>query len=388
MHESNVKGEDYMKVVVAIDSLKGSLSSVDAGNAIKEGVLKACPDAEVLVKPLADGGEGTIEALVEGMKGTKYKIEVHGPLDKKVTASYGIIEEGEKTAIIEMAQAAGITLVSKQERNPLYTTTYGVGEIIKDAIHRGCRSFIVGIGGSATNDAGVGMMQALGYKFYDVDGNLLGLGGQILSKIHRIDDTEALKELSECSFKVACDVDNPLYGKNGASYIYGPQKGATEEIVKILDKGLINLSKVVKNTYGVSDENIPGAGAAGGLGYGFMTFLGGKLESGIDIILKEINLEEDIKDADVVVTGEGRLDAQTVMGKAPIGVAKLAKKYSKKVIGLGGSLTNDAYKANQHGIDAVFSIVNEPMTLEKAMEPEVAKFNLKMTAMQIFNLMR
>lgn len=373
-----------MKVVVAIDSLKGSLSSVDAGNAIKEGVIKACPDAEVVVKPLADGGEGTIEALVEGMKGTEYKIEVHGPLDKKVTASYGIIEEGEKIAIIEMAQAAGITLVSKQERNPLYTTTYGVGEIIKDAIHRGCRKFIIGIGGSATNDAGIGMMQALGYKFYDVDGNLLGLGGKVLDKIHRMDDTEALKELSECSFKVACDVDNPLYGKNGASYIYGPQKGATEEIVKILDDGLINLSKVVNNTY----ENTPGAGAAGGLGYGFMTFLGGKLESGIDIILKEINLEEDIKDADVVVTGEGRLDAQTIMGKAPIGVAKLAKKYSKKVIGLGGSLTSDAYKANQHGIDAVFSIVNEPMTLEKAMEPEVAKFNLKMTAMQIFNLMR
>ena len=372
-----------MKVVIAIDSLKGSLSSVDAGNAIKEGVLEVCPDAEVVVKPLADGGEGTTEALVEGMKGTEYKIEVHGPLGKKVTASYGIIEEGEKTAIIEMAQAAGITLVSKQERNPLYTTTYGVGEIIKDAIHRGCRKFIVGIGGSATNDAGVGMMQALGYKFYDVDGNLLGLGGQILDKIHRIDQTEALKELSECSFKVACDVDNLLYGKNGASYIYGPQKGATEEIVKILDNGLINLSKVVNNTY----ENTPGAGAAGGLGYGFMTFLGGKLESGIDIILKEINLEEDIKDADVVVTGEGRLDAQTIMGKAPIGVAKLAKKYSKKVIALGGSLTNDAYKVNEHGIDAVFSIVNEPMTLEKAMESEVAKFNLKMTAKQIFNLM-
>lgn len=372
-----------MKVVVAIDSLKGSLSSVDAGNAIKEGVLEVCPDAEVVVKPLADGGEGTIEALVQGMKGIEYKIEVHGPLGKKVTASYGIIEEGEKTAIIEMAQAAGITLVSKQERNPLYTTTYGVGEIIKDAIHRGCRKFIVGIGGSATNDAGVGMIQALGYKLYDVDGNLLGLGGQILDKIHRIDQTEALKELSECSFKVACDVDNLLYGKNGASYIYGPQKGATEEIIKILDNGLINLSKVVNNTY----ENTPGAGAAGGLGYGFMTFLGGKLESGIDIILKEINLEEDIKDADVVVTGEGRLDAQTIMGKAPIGVAKLAKKYSKKVIALGGSLTNDAYKVNEHGIDAVFSIVNEPMTLEKAMESEVAKFNLKMTAKQIFNLM-
>lgn len=341
-----------MKVVVAIDSLKGSLSSVDAGNAIKEGVLKSCPDAEVVVKPLADGGEGTIEALVEGMKGTEYKIEVHGPLDKKVTASYGIIEEGEKTAIIEMAQSAGITLVSKQERNPLYTTTYGVGEIIKDAIHRGCRNFIVGIGGSATNDAGIGMMQALGYKFYDADGNLLGLGGQILDKIHRIDDTKALKEISECSFKVACDVNNPLYGKNGASYIYGPQKGATEEIVKILDDGLINLSKVVNNTYGESYENTPGAGAAGGLGYGFLTFLNAKLESGIDIILKEINLEEDIKDADIVVTGEGRLDAQTIRGKAPIGVAKLAKKYSKKVIGLGGSMTKDAYDANEYGIDA------------------------------------
>ena len=379
-----------MKVLIAIDSLKGSLSSVEAGNAIKEGVLKACPDAEVVVKPLADGGEGTIEALVEGMKGTKYEIEVQGPLGAKVLASYGIIEgdnSSQKTAIIEMAQAAGITLISAEDRNPLYTTTYGVGEILKDAIHRGCRNFIVGIGGSATNDAGIGMMQALGYKFYDAEDNLLGLGGQILDKIHRIDETEALKELSECGFKIACDVDNPLYGKNGASYIYGPQKGATEEIVKILDNGLINLSKVVKNKYGRSDENTPGAGAAGGLGYGFLIFLDGKLESGIDIILKEIGLEEEVKNADVVITGEGRLDGQTTRGKAPVGVAKVAKKYSKKVIALAGSLSNDAYKVNECGIDAVFSIVNEPMSLEKAMQPEVAKFNLKMVAMQIFKIL-
>lgn len=375
-----------MKVVVAIDSFKGCLSSIEAGNTIKEGILKSCSNAEVIVKPIADGGEGTIDALVEGMNGIKYQIEVQGPLNKKVTASYGIIEQDEKIAIIEMAQAAGITLISKQDRNPLYTTTYGVGEIIKDAIKKGCRNFIVGIGGSATNDAGVGMLQALGWKFYDIDGNLLGLGGKVLDKIAQIDDSNIIKELKECKFKVACDVNNPLYGENGATYIYGPQKGATDEIIKILDNGFINFSKIVEKTYNKFTSQASGTGAAGGLGYAFVTFLDAKLESGINIILNEINLEEDIKNCDIVITGEGKLDSQTIQGKAPIGVAKLYKKYSKPVIAFGGSISNDAYEFNKHGIDAVFSIVNEPMTLEKAMEVNVAKFNLKMTVMQIFNL--
>lgn len=375
-----------MKVVVAIDSFKGCLSSIEAGNTIKEGILKSCSDAEVIVKPIADGGEGTIDALVEGMNGTKYQIEVQGPLNKKVTASYGIIEQDEKIAIIEMAQAAGITLISKQDRNPLYTTTYGVGEIIKDAIKKGCRNFIVGIGGSSTNDAGMGMLQALGWKFYDIDGNLLGLGGKVLDKIAQIDDSNIIKELKECKFKVACDVNNPLYGENGATYIYGPQKGATDEIIKILDNGLINFSKIVEKTYNKFTSQVSGTGAAGGLGYAFLTFLDAKLESGINIILKEINLEKDIKNCDIVITGEGKLDSQTIQGKVPIGVAKLSKKYSKPVIAFGGSISNDAYEFNKYGIDAVFSIVNEPMTLEKAMEVNVAKFNLKMTVMQIFNL--
>ena len=375
-----------MKVVVAIDSLKGSLSSIEAGMAIKEGILKAC-EAEVIVKPLADGGEGTVDALLFGMGGAKIQTEVTGPLGEKITASYGILDD-KKTAVVEIAEAAGIKLVPKHRLNPLYTTTYGVGEMIKDAILRGCRNFIVGIGGSATNDGGIGMLTALGIEFFDEKGNAVKPIGNDLLKITGLSTKNALKELSECTFRIACDVNNPLYGPMGAAYVFGPQKGATPETVEILDKGLRNYSDAVKKATGKDTANYQGTGAAGGLGYAFLTFLNARLESGINIILDEIKLEEDIKDADFVITGEGKLDFQTAMGKAPIGVARLAKKYGKKVIAFGGGVTEDAYKCNEEGIDALFSILQLPITLEEAMEEKTARKNLIASSYQVFRLIR
>ncbi|MCC0632597.1 glycerate kinase [Clostridioides sp. ZZV15-6388] len=374
-----------MKVLISIDSLKGSLSSIEAANAIKKGILKVKKDAEVKILPLADGGEGTVDALVQGMNGKKETIEVTGPIIKKVSATHGLLK-GTNTAIIEMAQASGLTLVPTEFRNPLYTTTYGVGEIIKEAINKGYRNFIVGIGGSATNDAGVGMLQALGFEFYDENNNLVGLGGTVLNEIRHIKVDNRLKELDECNFKIACDVNNPLFGKNGAAYIYGPQKGATPEIIEELDNGLRNFSKVVKSNLNKDVANVEGVGAAGGLGFAFLAFLNSKLESGVKIILDEIKLEDEIKCVDLVITGEGRLDNQTAMGKAPIGVAKLAKKYGVKVIGLAGATTEDAVKCNEEGIDAYFSIVNRAMTIEEAMDKETASNNMTATTIQIFNL--
>lgn len=376
-----------MKIVISIDSLKGSLTSIEAANAIKKGILSVDNKSDVVIMPLADGGEGTVEALVQGMNGEEKVISVTGPINEKVNATYGILKET-NTAIIEMAQASGLPLVPAELRNPLNTTTYGVGEIIKEAIEKGCRNFIVGIGGSATNDCGVGMLQALGFEFYDENDNLVGLGGKVLNQIKRIKTDNKLKELDECNFKIACDVNNPLYGENGAAYIYGPQKGATKEIVKELDKGLKNFAEVVKKDLGKDIAHIEGAGAAGGLGFGFLGFLNSKLESGIKIILDEIKLEEVVKDADIVITGEGRLDNQTAMGKAPIGVAKLAKKHGAKVIAIAGCTTQDAVKCNEEGIDAYFSIVNKAMTIDEAMKKENATQNMIETTIQIFNLIK
>lgn len=376
-----------MKIVISIDSLKGSLTSIEAANAIKKGILSVDNKSDVVIMPLADGGEGTVEALVQGMNGEEKVISVTGPINEKVNATYGILKET-NTAIIEMAQASGLPLVPAELRNPLNTTTYGVGEIIKAAIEKGCRNFIVGIGGSATNDCGVGMLQALGFEFYDENDNLVELGGKVLNQIKRIKTDNKLKELDQCNFKIACDVNNPLYGENGAAYIYGPQKGATEEIVKELDKGLKNFAEVVNKDLGKDIAHIEGAGAAGGLGFGFLGFLNSKLESGIKIILDEIKLEEVVKDADIVITGEGRLDNQTAMGKAPIGVAKLAKKHGAKVIAIAGCTTPDAVKCNEEGIDAYFSIVNKAMTIDEAMKKENATQNMIETTIQIFNLIK
>lgn len=376
-----------MKVVVAIDSLKGSMSSIEAGEAIKSGVLKAIPEAEVVVRPLADGGEGTVEALVLGMGGRLETIEVTGPLGEKVNCTYGILEE-RKTAIIEMSGAAGITLVLEADRNPLHTTTYGVGEVIKDAISKGCRHFIVGIGGSATNDGGIGMLQALGYGMLDKDGNQVSFGAKGLKEIKTITDDHVIGELKDCTFRVACDVTNPLCGEFGCSVVFGPQKGADPDLIIQMDGWLAYYAELTSEKYEKADANYPGTGAAGGLGFAFLSYTNAVLESGIKIILEETKLEDYIKDADIVVTGEGRLDGQTVFGKAPIGVAKLAKKYSKPVIAFCGAVTEDAFICNEHGIDAFFPILRRIQTLEEAMNPVNARENMIETVEQVFRLVK
>lgn len=380
-----------MKVVVAIDSLKGSLSSLEAGQAIKEGVQVVYPEADVVVRPLADGGEGTVEALAIGMGGELVHVSVTGPLGDAVTAEYGILKADEtrpKTAIIEMSAAAGITLVPDEKRNPMHTTTYGVGELIKDAIDNGCRHFIVGIGGSATNDGGIGMLQALGYDFLDKDGAPVGYGGTGLQSIARIQAENVLPELKECTFRVACDVTNPLCGPMGSSAIYGPQKGATPEMVKELDEALLHYAELSKETFDHADRLYPGTGAAGGMGFAFLTYTNAVLESGIKIVLEETGLEEEMKDADFVITGEGRLDSQTALGKAPIGVAHLAKKHDKKVLAFAGCLTPDAGVCNENGIDAFFPILRRVITVQEAMEKENARENMIRSVEQVFRLIK
>ncbi len=374
-----------MKAVVAIDSLKGSLSSMEAGNAIAEGIYRADAEAKVEVRPLADGGEGTVDALVQGMNGSLRKVCVTGPLGEKVDAAYGIIEE-EKMAVIEMSAAAGITLVPDEKKNPLFTTTYGVGEMIRDAIWKGCRKFVVGIGGSATNDGGIGMLQALGYEFLDSKGNPVPYGAVGLEDLAEIKSGNVISELAQCEFKVACDVTNALCGQQGASAVYGPQKGATPEMIRKMDQWLSDYAKLAEKHYEKADPKYPGTGAAGGLGFAFLTFTNAVLESGIKIVLKETKLEQYIQDADIVITGEGRLDGQTAMGKAPVGVAKLAGKYNIPVLAFAGSVTEDAGKCNEEGIHAFFPILRGITTLEEAMDRDNAKRNLIETVEQVFRL--
>lgn len=373
-----------MKVTVAIDSFKGSLTSIEAGLAVKEGILSAHSDAEVLVCPLADGGEGTTDALIEGLHGERISLTVAGPLGHPVSCYYGYLKES-ATAIIEMAAAAGITLV--RERCPLDATTRGVGEMILNAIEQGCRNFIIGIGGSATNDGGIGMLRALGFRFLDADGQDVGEGGQALSKIASIDTSNADPRLNACTFQVACDVNNPLCGENGATYIYGPQKGVTEDLKVPLDLAMAHYAEITSEQLGNAYANHAGAGAAGGLGFAFLSFLNADLVPGIDLILRTVHLEQAIADSDIVVTGEGRLDHQTAMGKAPVGVARLAKKYGARTIAFAGSVTPGATACNAAGIDAFFPIVRGITTLEDAMKPENAKENLRASAEQVFRLL-
>lgn len=375
-----------MKVVVAIDSFKGSLSSLEAGQAVKDAVLRVDPEAEVIVRPLADGGEGTVEAMAIGLGGEMIEAEVTGPLGEPVRAKYCIVKGS--TAVIEMAAAAGLPLVPSELRDPMFTTTYGVGELIRHAIARGCRSFIVGIGGSATNDGGVGMLSALGFEFLDKNGQIIPRGAYGLESLASISAENVLPELRECSFRVACDVNNPLCGERGCSAVYGPQKGATPESVKFMDVCLAEYADIAKSVFPAADPEYPGAGAAGGLGFAFMTFMNASLESGIGIILDETELESHIADADIVVTGEGRIDFQTAMGKAPIGVAKLAKKHGKRVVAFAGCVTEDAEECNNHGIDAFFPIIRGITTLDEALDRNNAYNNLKATAYQVFRILK
>ena len=376
-----------MNVVIAIDSLKGSLTSLEAGRLICEGIHRIDSTANVRVCPLADGGEGTTEALTLGMGGALREVTVTGPLGTPVTAVYGILSE-RQTAVMEMASVAGLPLVPREQRNPMKTTTYGLGEMIRDAVEQGCRHFLIGIGGSATNDGGVGMLQALGYDLLDADGGAIGAGAEGLAALADIRSDRALPALGDCTFRIACDVTNPLCGPSGASAVYGPQKGASPQMVEQMDGWLCRFAQLAREKGYPADAVHPGVGAAGGLGFAFLTFLNAELQSGVRIVLEETKLADLIQYADLVITGEGRLDSQTIMGKAPIGVARLAKSMGKPVIAFAGCAARDAAVCNDAGIDAFFPILRFPQSLDEAMQPEQARQNLLETVEQVFRLLR
>lgn len=373
------------KITVAVDSFKGSLSSREVADAFEAGFKSQFPQCEVIKVSIADGGEGTVDALVETLNGELVKVLVADPLGRTISAQYGIIDNG-RTAVMEMSAASGLPLIAPTERNPLRTSTYGTGEMIVDAIERGCRKFLVGIGGSATNDGGTGMLRALGFRFLDAEGNELIGGGEILERIDQIDDSAARVELADCEFIVACDVTNPLYGPEGAAYVFAPQKGADAAMVERLDQGLRNYARAIERFNGVQVDAIAGAGAAGGLGGGFKALLGARLERGIDMVLSAMQFSKIIAGSDLVITGEGRIDRQTTMGKAPSGVLREATAQGIPTIAIGGAVQPCA-ELNESGFAAVLPIVAGPVALEVAMQRDTAIENVRRTATQIAKIL-
>lgn len=355
-----------MKILVAPDSFKGSLTAIEVCEAIKEGIQLVEPNAEVVTLPIADGGEGTLEAMSYATRGEVIYKRCTNPLGEKIEAKYTIAGDG-TTAIIEMAKASGLYLIPLGKRNPYYTTTYGVGELILDALDKGCTNFIVGIGGSATNDGGIGMLQALGFSFLDSKGEELPFGGLGLKDLVKIETTGRDSRLDNCSFKIACDVDNTLCGERGASHIFGPQKGATPEMVKVLDANLLKFATIIERDLGKKVLEIKGGGAAGGIGAAFTAFLNAELVSGVELILDSLDFSEKLIDVDLVITGEGQMDQQTAYGKVPMGVANRAKKQNIPVVAIVGAVNGDITPLYQLGLSSINSIVNKPMTLEEAM---------------------
>ena len=387
-----------MKIVIASDSFKGSLASIEVAQSIEMGILDVFPSCDVVKVAVADGGEGTMDALCQSLGGKVVRIPVEDPIGRTINASYVILEDG-NTAVLEMSSASGLTLLTTAERNPMLTSTYGTGQLIDDAIGRGCRRFLVGIGGSATNDAGMGLLTALGYRFLDAEGNELSGVGASLSKVCRIDGSRVLQAVHESEFIVACDVDSPLYGPDGAAHVFAPQKGADLEMVRALDDGLRHFAEVTA-MYMNSSENrlsanlekkdgyllvkgnviqdmssMPGAGAAGGLGYAFVAFFGARLQRGVDMVLDAVGFDSIIEGADLVITGEGRIDAQTLTGKTPYGVLQRASRQNIPVIALAGSVALD----DSSGFTAIRQITPPDMQLSEAMLPAVASANLRRT---------
>lgn len=359
-------GINVKKIVIAPDSFKESLNALEVANAIEKGFKEVYPEATFVKIPMADGGEGTVQSLVDATNGRIITKNVTGPLGEDVEAFFGILGDG-KTAVIEMAAASGLHLIPPQKRNPLITTTWGTGELIRSALDYGIDHIIIGIGGSATNDGGAGMAQALGAKLLDESGKQINYGGGNLDKLSAIDISELDQRLQKVKLEVACDVDNPLVGPQGASAVYGPQKGATPEMITILDKNLSHYAGVIERDLGQDVKNIPGSGAAGGLGAGLIAFTNAELKTGVDIIIEATKLSEQLKEATLVITGEGRIDAQTIYGKTPVGVAKTAKKYNLPVIAIAGSISNDCHLVYEHGIDAVFSITPGIISLQESL---------------------
>lgn len=378
-----------MKIVIAPDSFKESLSALEVANAIEQGFKQVFPNIEYCKVPMADGGEGTVQAMVDATGGQIVECQVTGPLGEPVEAFYGILGQADansrRTAVIEMAAASGLHLVSTTQRNPLLTTSYGVGELIADALNNGIKHIILGLGGSATNDAGAGMIQALGAKLTDVNGHNIALGGAALATLHNIDLELLHPYISECIIEVACDVDNPLCGPRGASAIFGPQKGATHLMVEQLDQALAHFANVINRQASphikLGCEHQAGAGAAGGMGFGVMALLAATLKPGVDIVTETVQLAQHCQDADLVITGEGRLDAQTVFGKTPMGVLNVAKRYNVPVIGIAGCLGDGAEAILQQGMKAIFPIIPSLQPLEQVLTE--AQTNLTHTAQNI-----
>ncbi|MBP8922612.1 MAG: glycerate kinase [Thauera sp.] len=374
-----------MKIVIAPDSYKESLSALEVAQAVEAGFRQVFPDADYVLVPVADGGEGTVDAMVAATGGRKETVTVSGPLGEPVEAFYGLTGDGD-TAVIEMAAASGLALVPPDRRNPLLTSSRGTGELIRAALDAGARRFILGIGGSATNDGGAGMVQALGARLLDLEGRELDGSGGDLARLERIDVSALDPRLAECRIEVACDVDNPLTGARGASAVFGPQKGATPEMVQALDANLARLARIVGRDLGVAVDTVPGAGAAGGMGAAMLAFFGATLKPGIEIVTAAVDLDTHVRDADLVITGEGRIDFQTVHGKTPIGVARVAKRHGKPVIGIAGSLGAEVGVVHAHGIDAVFSVLGKPCTLDEALRDAAA--NVELTARNVAAVLR
>jgi glycerate 2-kinase len=374
-----------MKIVIAPDSFKESLTALHVCEALEKGIKTHFPNAEISKVPMADGGEGTVQSLVDATGGQIIQAKVTGPLGKEVEAFYGILGDG-KTAVIEMAAASGLHQVPMDERNPLITTTRGTGELILKALDQNVKHIIIGIGGSATNDGGAGMAKALGAKLINTNGAEIKEGGGSLNQLAAIDLTNFDSRLAEVKVEVACDVDNPLTGETGASAVFGPQKGATPDMVKQLDRNLAHYAAIIEKEMDIHIQNVPGAGAAGGLGGGLLAFLSAELKPGVDIVIEATQLESYIKNADLVITGEGRIDGQTIYGKTPIGVAKTAKKHSVPVIAIAGSIGAGSEAVYEHGISALFSVVPGAVTLSEALEK--AGENVERTAKNVASVIR
>ena len=374
-----------MKIVIASDSYKESLTALEVASEIEAGFREIFPYANYCKVPMADGGEGTVVAMVAATAGTLVQVDVTGPLGEKIRTCYGLTGDG-KTAIIEMAAASGLALVAPHLRNPLKTSSYGTGELIKAALDAGISHLIIGIGGSATNDGGAGMLQALGVKLLDQFGCPISFGGGSLANIDYIDISGIDPRLKACRIEAACDVNNPLTGPKGASAVFGPQKGATPDMVAELDQSLSRYARLISRDLGIEVEFVPGAGAAGGMGAALLAFLGARLRPGVDIVVEAVGLDSLIQDADLVITGEGRMDSQTIHGKAPIGVARVAKRYNKPLIGIAGSLSTDVGVVHEHGIDAVFSILSRVGTMEDALMQAAA--NLRSASRNIASTLK
>ncbi|WP_042345171.1 glycerate kinase family protein [Bacillus massiliigorillae] len=377
-----------MKIVVATDSFKGSLSSLQVGQEIKQGIINSAPHANVEIVGIADGGEGTVEVLLHANGGERVNVSVHDPLMNIIEASYAVISvRGEDCVIIESAQSTGLNLVPLQSRNPLNTNSFGLGELIKDALAKGYRKFYLTLGGSATNDAGIGMLQALGWKFFDEKGEVIGISRNPLVRVEDFNDSQVMSELKECTFTVMSDVTNPFYGEQGAVQIFSRQKGATREQMILLEAAMFKFAKLIEKKYKRNVQDVKGAGAAGGLGGALASMLDANIQSGIDLIINMVGLEGKIKEADLIITGEGSLDGQSVMGKVPVGVAKLAKKHHKVVIGIAGRIDTELHELNQY-LDAVFSIQTECRNLADAMSQQVTSKQLQITTEQIIRLVQ